>query len=52
MNQIKLLFTLLLAAVTHSNAQIATLDYGSFSSSNCDVFGSIYLFKEYFMRPK
>lgn len=41
MNQIKLLFTLLLAAVTHSNAQIATLDYGSFSSSNCDVFGSM-----------
>ena len=41
MNQIKFLFILLVLAATHSNAQIATLDYGFHSSSSCDVFSSM-----------
>lgn len=45
MNKIKLLFVLLLLAITNSNAQIVTLDYSSFTSSNCDVFENFTTFQ-------
>ena len=41
MNKLKILFILLMLAITnYSNAQIVTLDYSSYSSNDCDVFGN------------
>ncbi len=45
MKKIKLLFVLLFLAITNSNAQLVTLDYSSFTSSNCDVFENFTTFQ-------
>ena len=52
MNKIKLLFALLLLAITNSNAQLVTLDYSSLTSSSCDVFESITTFQNIFHETK
>mgnify|MGYP005851828795 CR=1 FL=1 len=41
MNNIKLIFATLFIVLSNANAQVVTLDYNNFSSSDCDVFGNI-----------
>ena len=52
MNKIKLLIVLLLLAITNSNAQLVTLDYGSFTSSSCDAFSPLTTVQNIFHETK
>ena len=45
MNKIKILMALLVLIITSTNAQIVTLNYSSFSSSDCDVFANVVPFQ-------
>ena len=45
MNKIKFLIALFVLIITSTNAQIVTLNYSTFSSSDCNVFASTIPFQ-------